>query len=353
MMMLSYRIFSLCVFFSLLVVMTACNSDGAQPDGKSESAHRVPDTLRLALDWSPNVLHAPLFWAEMQGYFSDAGLYVEWMSTEIDNYQKKPIQRLLDNEVDLAFGPSEHLFFLAVDSAGKILAEAVATILHRDQSCFVVKDDSEILRPGHLEGKTYVGYDTPLEKQVLGAMIAYDGGVPDFEMITPGRLEVWEAFVSDRGEVAWVFSHWEAIMAEKQSVQVRKFYPGDFGVPYGYSSVIMARKERTDSMNNHMATFLKVMSRSVEEIVAQTDRSVASQLCAHIDHKNFSDEAFIAAAWADIKPAFIASESVQWGSMEAQKWKEWMDWIDQHYKEADRIDSLPAPEQFYDNSLLH
>lgn len=352
-MILSYRIFSLGVFFSLLVVMTACISDGSPPDGKSESTHRVPDTLRLALDWSPNVLHAPLYWAEMHGYFSEAGLYVEWLSTEIDNYQKKPIQRLLDHEVELCIGPSEHLFFLAVDSTGQARAEAVATILHRDQSCFVVKAGSEILRPGHLEGKTYVGYNTPLEKQVLGAMIAYDGGVPDFEMITPGRLEVWEAFASDKGEAAWVFSHWEAIMAEKQSVQVRKFYPGDYGVPYGYSSVIMARKERTDSMNNRMATFLKVMSRSVEEMLAQTDRSVASQLCAHINHQNFRDEAFIAAAWADIKPAFVASDSAQWGSMEALKWKEWMDWIDEHYQEEDRVNILPVSDHFYDNSLLN
>jgi len=171
-------------------------------------------------------------------------------------------------------------------------------------------------------------------------------------MITPGRLDVWEAFVNGKGDVAWVFSHWEAIMAVQEGVQVRKFYPGDHGVPYGYSSVIMARKERTDEMNQHLATFLKVMSRSVDEMLAEADGKVANQLCDHIEHQNFDDEIFIAAAWSDIKPAFVASDSSDWGSMQAQKWNEWMSWISQHHHEADRIDNLPAADQFYDNSLL-
>lgn len=349
MMRLNFKLAPMGICLSWLLLGVACG-ETSNPD--NNVAHKSTDTLRLALDWSPNVLHAPIFWAEMHGYFKEAGLSVEWLSTEIDNYQKKPIQRLLDLEVDLCIGPSEHLFFLAVDSMGRSRAEAVATILQRDQSCFVVKAESEIRRPRDLENKTYVGYKTPLEKQVLGAMIKHDGGDPGFEMITPGRLDVWEAFVSGKGDVAWVFSHWEAIMAEKQDIQVQKFYPDDYGVPYGYSSVIMARKERTDQMNKRIATFLKVIDRSVGEMLEETDRSVASKLCAHIDHQNFSDELFITAAWADIKTALVESNSSQWGSMKTQKWKEWMVWIDQYYRELGSVENLPPSDHFFDNSLL-
>lgn len=346
-----FKIALIYMCFGWLFLGVAC-SETTHHDTDENVKQESIDTLKLALDWAPNVLHAPIFWAEKHGYFREAGLSVEWFSTEIDNYQKKPIQRLLDREVDLCIGPSEHLFFLAVDSMGQARAEAVATILQRDQSCFVVKAVTDIRRPRDLEGQTYVGYKTPLEKQVLGAMIEHDGGNPDLKMITPGRLDVWEAFVSGKGDVAWVFSHWEAIIAEQEGVEVRKFYPGDHGVPYGYSSVIMARKERTDKMEQRIATFLKVMSRSVGEMLAEADLTVAQQLCAHIGHQNFADEAFIAAAWSDIKPAFDISDSSQWGRMRAQKWKEWINWIDQHDEETGRIDTLSAADQFYDNSLL-
>ena len=340
------------LFFGLLLLVAACKDNTKHAATEHKAVDENPDTLKLALDWTPNVLHAPLFWAEKHGYFAEAGLYVEWFSTEVDNYQKKPIQRLLHLEVDLCIGPSEHLFYLAVDSMGRARAEAVATILQSDQSCFVVKADSEIQRPRDLEGKTYVGYKTPLEEQVLGAMIEHDGGNPEFEMITPGRLDVWEAFVGDKGDVAWVFSHWEATLAAQEGVGIRKFYPGDHGVPYGYSSVLMARKERTDAMNRRIATFLKVMSRSVGEMLTKADRTVVRQLCAHVDHQNFADETFIAAAWSDIKPAFVAVDSVPWGSMREQKWREWMDWIEQHDQVLGRIDTLPSADEFYDNSLL-
>jgi ABC-type nitrate/sulfonate/bicarbonate transport system substrate-binding protein len=339
-----------CILFPifLLLFLESCTENPGVVEKSRERAKR--DTLILALDWSPNVLHAPVFWAEREGYFAEAGLHVEWFSTEIDGYKKKPIHRLIDGEVDLCIGPSEHLFYLSVDGNGKPGAEALATMLQHEQSCFVVKESSEIDRPKHLKGKTYVGYKTPLEKQVLGAMIKNDGGNPVFDMITPGRLDVWESLLLDSGEVAWVFSHWEATLAEHHGVALRKFYPGDFGVPYGYSSVIMARKNRSAAEERKMALFLNALSLAVEDLLQTEDSLVASRLCALTDHPNFDDRAFILKAWTDIRPSFF-EPGRKWGEMDPVVWEEWMGWVIENGEEEWPI-GITEPDRFFTNEFF-
>lgn len=337
----------------LLCGIGGCDgSEQVRNDNKPDAQRTANRKITLALDWSPNVLHAPLFWAEAKGYFSEAGLEISWFSTEVDNYNKKPIQRLLDGEVDLCIGPSEHLFFLAVDSTGQARAEAVATILQKDMSCFVAKANRGWERPRDLGNATYLGYKTPLEKRVLADMIAEDGGTPQFQMITPGRLDVWEAFLQDRGDVAWVFSHWEAAWAAHYGIDLHKFYPGDFGVPYGYSSVIMARKQRSDTMDKSISDFLQILARSVAELRAEEPSRVAKLLSAHVDHSNFNDSGMIERAWRDIAPAFIAGDSTRWGYMEHGKWNAWQTWMTRLGQGETPIDTLPPVDTFFTNRLI-
>jgi NitT/TauT family transport system substrate-binding protein len=321
------------LLFSLSAIISSCN----QPQDSVESEDtktEASDSIRLALDWSPNVLHAPLFWAEMHGYFEEEGLVVEYFTPEVDGYTRKPIQRLLEGEVDLCIAPSEHLFFYGNDENRAI---AVATILRADQSCFIVKKSAEIERPAQLSGETYIGYNTPLEEEVLKEMIRHDGGEAKFEMVTPGRLEVWEAFLQDQGQTAWVFSHWEAARAAYEGVDVQRFYPHDYGVPYGYSSVFMTRENLSKSKGEAIRTFLKLLAYATDELLAQPDSVVARKLCAHVAHPNFSNEAFIRVAWKDIKPAFLGPNQARWGEMKVEKWKDWYTWIQSQ-------DSLPNAE---------
>ena len=333
------------LFLLFAIAMAACGqTEKAQVENAGDDTSM--DSLRLALDWSPNVLHAPIFWAEMNGSFSEAGLHVDYFTPEVDDYTKKPIQRLLDREADLCIGPSEHLFFYSKDGAR---GKAVATILQEDRSCFVTRP--EIESPKELSGKTYLGYKTPLEEEVLKGMIQNDGGEPVFDMKTPGRLDVWEAFLNGEGETAWVFSHWEAAMAEHRGVGLNKFYPNDYGVPYGYSSVIMAREEITPEEEEKFRVFLSVLNQSISELLNQPDSTVARKLCEHIDHPNFENPEFIEIAWSYIKSAFTGTGQGTWGEMSSQKWEDWLAWI----REKDLSGKKPVEGEaayFYTNALL-
>src|SRR6056297_1293186 len=185
------------IYILLFTSLIACQPSEQQAS-KKDSAQVKLDTLRIALDWRPNILHSGFFLAQSRSAYKEAGLYVDWFTPEIDNYQKKPILRLLDGEADLSIGPSEHLFYYALDtSSGSPQAEAVASLLSKPQSAFAVHGEASIKSPAYWSSVQYIGYDTPLEEAIIGSMVRKAGGKNMPEVVQPGRLAVWEAFLKE------------------------------------------------------------------------------------------------------------------------------------------------------------
>ncbi|MCA1750599.1 MAG: ABC transporter substrate-binding protein, partial [Flavobacteriales bacterium] len=250
------------IFFRSCAAVIICSaiSCTAPPSVSGEKTESTPaDTIRLALDWSPNVLHSGIFLAEYNGWYLDEGIHLDWFTTEIDGYKKKPVQRLSDGEVDLAVGPSEHLFFFRKEGGNK--PAAVASILQKDRSAFCVKAASGVSDPGELANHTYMGYNTPLEEAILSAMVRNAGLDEALAMRTPGRLEVWDEFLKEEKGIAWIFQHWEGALAESAGIELTCFTPADHGVPYGYSSVLMAPEKLDASEADRLRKFLKVTER--------------------------------------------------------------------------------------------
>jgi ABC-type nitrate/sulfonate/bicarbonate transport system substrate-binding protein len=321
------------ITLSASVVLISCGSQQGEEIKHQQQVTEEPkniqlDTIHLALDWSPNVLHSGIFYADHLGLFEENGIHLDWFTTEIDDYKKKPIQRLIDREVDLAIGPSEHLFFYG-DTSGQEYAVALATILQKDQSAFVVKAERGINSPKDLDDHTYIGYKTPLEEEIITAMIKNDGGRGIYNSITPPRLTVWNSFLNDNGNAAWIFSHWEGAKAKAQGIELNYFYPNDFGVPYGYSSVIMANKKRDTLQNDKILRFLAALEVAHKKLMNQETDQVVEFLSNYSDHENFKDPKVVEFAWNDIKSAFLDS-SGKWGRMEKKVWINYYNWISQH-----------------------
>jgi ABC-type nitrate/sulfonate/bicarbonate transport system substrate-binding protein len=306
--------------------------------------------LRIALDWTPNVIHSGLLLALHHRLFAQEGLEVEYLSTEIDNYTKKPIGRLVNGEVDLAIGPTEHLFFFgALDKSAPPLV-ALATVMQPNMSAFVVKDNGNIPSPRHLDGKKYIGYNTPLEQNILEQMIRADGGTGTFTTITPPRLDVFEAFLQDQGHVSWVFVPWEAELARHRGVPLKEFHLDEYGVPYGYSTLFFARQETLEQKSQALSIFFRILSDSYVK-AAENPAAVASQLSSAIDHSNFGDARFIENAMNRIAPALL-NASGRWGQMEAGRFDRYARWL--HEKNLIDEDAMYAIGHYklFDNAFL-
>lgn len=332
-------------FWALTLFIVACQAPEQPKEAASPEASPL-DTLRLALDWRPNVLHSGIFWAQAQGYYAAEGLVLEWFTPEVDQYQKKPILRLLDGEVDLCIGPSEHLLNFAYQD--RIRAVAVASLLQDDRSAFVAKSAAGS-RPAHFAQAPYWGYHTPLERAIWTAMIRADGGLPDFEAQEPGRLSVWQNFLNDSAGVAWVFLHWEYLQAQRSDHDLVAFKPADYGVPYGYSSVLMAAAPLRAKEQGLLRRFLAATARGYAAVAAEEPMAVARFLGRELPHANFADTAFIAAAQADINPHYFGEEGKTWGQMDAQRWQDFRRWCAQS---DSSLPFVPPDSLFYRLDLL-
>ena len=283
--------------------------------------------LTIALDWTPNVIHSGMYLAHLRNYFP-SDLSVEFISTDIDNYTKSPIERLADGEADIALGPTEHLLKHRLLKDEPFPVVAIATVMQKETSGFVTLASSGIDRPAKLDGRTYAGYQTLLEEDLLNSMIRKDGGEGSIEMITPPRLEIFEAFLRREFDVCWVFSPWEGVIAQQRDIAINTFRLTDYQVPYGYSPVIMTREEVLREQSNDIRSFLAAIARGYQDVCQQPE-AVAEQLVEGVDHTNFTDVSFITQATRAISPTLLNSQG-QWGVMQHSYCKKYTQWLLQH-----------------------
>ena len=283
--------------------------------------------LTIALDWTPNVIHAGMYLAQLKGYLP-TGLTVEFISTDIDNYTKSPIERLADGEADIALGPTEHLLKHRLLKSKTTPVVAIATIMQEETSGFVTLAASGIDRPAKLDGRTYAGYKTLLEENLLNTMIRQDGGKGDIKMITPPRLEIFEAFLRQEFDVCWVFSPWEGVIAQQRGIDLNTFRLTEHQVPYGYSPLVMTREEVLQEKADSIRGFLAAAAKGYQDVSRQPD-TVAQLLVNYIEHANFSDADFITQTMHAISPTLLDAQG-SWGIMQSAYLEAYVDWLLQH-----------------------
>ncbi len=283
--------------------------------------------ITIALDWAPNVNHAGMYLAQLKHYFP-ADVSVEFISTEIDNYTKSPIERLADGEADIALGPTEHLLKHRLLQRDTLSVVAVATIMQKETSGFVTLKSSGIDRPAQLDGKTYAGYKTLLEENLLNSMIRQDGGQGQIKMVTPPRLEVFDAFLRQEFDVCWVFSPWEGVIAEHRGVDLNTFRLTDYQVPYGYSPLLMTREEILQEHPDQIRALLAAIARGYQEVSQQPDEA-AKILSEGIKHLNFEDADLVSKTMTAIAPTLLTPPG-RWGVMQPEHSEQYVQWLLQH-----------------------
>ena len=66
----------------------------------------MANTLKVALDWTPNTNHTGFFVALEKGFYKELGLEVVLISPAADQYQSTTARRLAALEVDVAIAPT-------------------------------------------------------------------------------------------------------------------------------------------------------------------------------------------------------------------------------------------------------
>ena len=279
-------------------------------------------TIKLAIDWTPNVNHIGFYLAKELGHYEREGIYLEILNPAEDNYQMTPGKKLELGRADFAIAPFETVISLN-NKANKVDAVAVYAVLQEDLSRIVSLEGANIRSPKELDGKIYASYKARYEDHIVRQMIINDGGRGETEIIYPDKLGIWNTLLEGKADSTWIFDNWEGTEAESKNVKLSKFKMSDFGIPYGYSPVALAKRSEIASRKDLFSRFIKATREGFLHAADHPDESVKilrGHLSAY-DRKNID----LAKSLEVSAPHF--GDEAHCGKMKPEKVAAFLEWI--------------------------
>ena len=218
-------------------------------------------TIRIALDWTPNINHIGIIMAKELGFYTDLGIDLEILNPITDDYKVTPGKKLELDIADFAIAPFETVISLN-NKKNMVDAIAVYAILQEDISSIASLKTSNIKSPQFLDGKTYASYKARYEDHIVKKMIMNDGGNGDMKIVYPEKLGIWNTLLEGKADATWIFNNWEGIEAKSKGIDLTTFSMDNYGIPYGYSPIILSKKSRIQSNENEYKNFIKATKKA-------------------------------------------------------------------------------------------
>lgn len=288
------------VALSALSALTACTA-GTGDD----------QTIRFALDWTPNTNHTGLFVAQQRGYFAEAGLDVEILP-----YNNTAVDTVIDAG-NAEFGISTQNSSTFSRAAGGHTVSVLAPLQHWATGIGVKADRADIRSPKDLDGKTYAGFGDPGEVEALQQVIRNDGGTGDFESVTLGT-SAYEAVYSGQADFTVSYLAWEGIEAEHHGTPMKYFRYTDFGFPDAYAIVIDANTDWLSANPDRAAKFVQALQRGYQAAADDPDAAARDLLAANPGA--FTDESLVFESQRMLAGQFMKDAAGRVGTQTREQW---------------------------------
>ena len=277
--------------------------------------------LKLALDWTPNSNHLGFFVAKALKYYEAAGLDVKLLDPSEDNYALTPAKKVEVNKADMALCPLESVISYR-SKAQPFDAVALATVLKEDLSAITVLGSGNVKRPGDLDGSSYASYNARYEDEIVRQMIKNDGGKGQIKLAYPDKLGIWDTLLSGQYDATWIFLNWEGVQAEGRDMALRHFKLADFGIPYGYSPVILASQKAVKQDEPSFSAFLQATKRGF--LYAKQNPREAIKILAPLVAEQDKDIDLFKSL--EITIAAYGNDA-DWGKIDPHRVDHFLDWL--------------------------
>ncbi|MFC4377680.1 ABC transporter substrate-binding protein [Nocardia halotolerans] len=283
-----------------LSLLTACGTGGGSDQ-----------TIRFALDWTPNTNHVGLYVALQRGYFADAGLDVQVLP-----YNNTSVDTVIDAG-NAEFGISTHNSSTFARASGARVKSVLAPLQHWATGIGVRADRADLASPKDLDGKTYAGFGDPGEREALQQVIRNDGGTGDFTSVVLGS-SAYEAVYSGKADFTVSYLAWEGIEAEHHGTPMRYFKYTDFGFPDAYAIVIDANEGWLADNPDRAAQFVQALQRGYR--FAADNPDAAAQDLIDANPGAFTDEALVFESQRMLAEQFMTDAEGKVGTQTVEQW---------------------------------
>ena len=230
--------------------------------------------IKLALDWTPNINHIGFFVAKEKGFYEENDVKVEFLTPELDDYLTTPAKKVEMNMSDFGLCPTESLISFRTKKNPFIL-KGLMTIFQEDVSAIATVESNNILRPKHLDGRSYASYKARYEDKIVKKMIINDGGIGNLKIFYPKRLGIWNTLIENKYDSTWIFINWEGVEASKKNIDLELYKMSDFGIPYSYSPILFSSSDYINNNSNTVKKFIESSRKGYTYCYENMDEAVS------------------------------------------------------------------------------
>lgn len=276
----------------------------------------------VALDWTYNSNHSGFLIAKEKGWYEQKGLNVKLLTPAEDNYELTPVKRLELGLAQVAICPLESIISYRKKEKPFFL-KALATIFQEDTSAIVTMKREDVGSPKDLDNKHYASYRARYEDRIVQKMIQNAGGNGQIDISYPAKLGIWNTLIQGKADATWIFENWEGVQAERKNIQLQSFKFADYGIPYGYSPVIVASEEMIMAQEVTLKTFMEVTKKGF--VYAKENPFQTAEILLRNVPKEEADPLFLLAAQNAANKYYGTAQN--WGKMEVKRVQKFLDWL--------------------------
>jgi putative hydroxymethylpyrimidine transport system substrate-binding protein len=289
------RIFGATWILVVLALVAGC--------GGGHAAGSDP-TVGVALDFTPNPAHAPLYLAARNGYDRRFGVRLQ---IRIPGGGPDSLKLLLDGRVDIGVLDIDDLG-LARERGADVVG--VAALVQRPLGALIVQP--YIKRPRDLEGRKVGVSGLPSDPAFLRAILSRDGAqLSRVHQVTIGFNAVGQMLA---GTIAGVPAFWsdEGVTLRMRGLPVREFRIDDYGAPRFPEVVLAVTRQTLQRRRASIVRALAAIALGAREAVA--DPRAAALV---IDQAAEGDPRLIAAQTRVLAPALMPPLRLNQGVLKA------------------------------------
>jgi NitT/TauT family transport system substrate-binding protein len=275
--------------------------------------------MKIALDWTPNVMHTGLFVAKSKGW-----LDLDFVSPAVDEYTVMPSDKVASNLVDFSIGPPESLISHYLDSEHPQLL-ALAPILYQNTSALAALQENNIDTLQKWAGKTYAALGIPFEQQMIMEITRQFSSNIQVHVTSPMKLNTWAMLQNGETDLAWIFLPVEGAEAAYKEKQLTIFRLEDFGIPYPPCPIIKTSRNLAEADPQAIESFLKEARRGYQYAVDYPEEAV-SILRKNSENNWIEDPRLLLHCQKEINKYFLNGHT-PWGVMPEQSLQKYIDWL--------------------------
>jgi putative hydroxymethylpyrimidine transport system substrate-binding protein len=280
-----------------------------------------PASLKVALDWFPNVDHVSLYYALDKGMFDEQALDV---SFETPSDVTAGLTLVATNEFDLSIFYEADMFYTAAEDLPVI---AVASLVPTPLNVLMSLADSKVQGPDTVKGATIGVPGLPFDEAVLDTIRKQqDLAEEDVKSVVVG-FDLLPALLTKQADaVIGAYFNIEGIHVEQETGQpptVTKLE--DLGVPHYDELIVVANRDRLAED----AAYADAVRRFLAAVVAATQAAQGDEagsieiMTANVDATPEEIEAQV----ADTLPLLTSPKGVPTGCFDLAGWEAFGQWM--------------------------